>query len=158
MNNAPAEVLKIAPENIEIANLWLQVQDVKAVAEQLGVSVETVTSALDRKEVRSYTNHVFFEVGFNNRVLMRTTMDTIIKKKLEEMDDAEVGSSKDIVDILNMSHKMTMDLLDKELQLKKIEESIAIKNQTNIQINDSGNKYAHLLDRLINKEVKVANE
>jgi hypothetical protein len=152
MQNAPAEVLKIAPENLEVANCWLQLQDTGKVSQVLNLSIDTISSILNRKEVRSYTNHVFFEVGYNNKTKMRKAMDALITRKFKELDEAEIGSSKDIADLLVMSHKMTMDLLDKEIQIKKLEESIAIKNQTNIQINDSGNKYAHLLEKLIESE------
>jgi molybdenum cofactor biosynthesis enzyme len=82
---------------------------------------------------------------------MRKLLDAIIEKKLEEMDDAGVGSNKDIVEILTLSHKMTMEALDKELQLRKLEQS-NIKTQTNIQINDGtggGSNYGNLIEKIL---------
>ena len=85
-------------------------------------------------------------------------MDTIIKKKLEEMDDAGIGSSKDIKELLELSHKMTMDQLNAMIALKKLEES-SVKTQTNIQINDAGggSKYGALVERLIKGDIIEAS-
>lgn len=147
----PAEVLDISPEALEIANCYLQNQSIAAVADTLDVSQELVAQILDRREVKAYINQVFFEVGFNNRFRLRDVMDAIIKKKLQEMDEADVGSSKDILEILALSHKMTMDALDREIQLEKIRSGNNVpRSQVNVQINDSGTNYGNLIERLIN--------
>ncbi len=147
----PAEVLEISPEGLEIANAFLQCQDIAKTAEDLGVSREIVASYLERREVKAYVDSVFFNLGFNNRFKMRGLMDTIIKKKLEELDSADIGSNKDIADLMALSHKMTMELMDKEIQLEKIR-SANVKTQTNIQINDSGggSRYGSLIEQLLN--------
>lgn len=151
--NTPAEVLNISPESLEVANAYLQTPNIKDVSDQLGLSSDTVSIILDRKEVRAYINSVFFSTGFNNRFMVRDLMDTIIKRKLQEMDEADIGSNKDIMDILTLSHKISMEMLDKEIQLEKIRaEKAAPKKQTNIQINEAGpgqSKYSSLIERLI---------
>jgi flagellar motor switch/type III secretory pathway protein FliN len=147
MQNAPAEVIKINPESLEIANEYLQTQNAKEVANMLGISAQEVSEVLARKEVREYVNQVFFDIGYNNRVKMRSAMDAVIKRKFQDLEEAETGSSKDIADLLALSHKFTMELMDKELQLEKLR-SVDIKTQTNIQINGGGN-YNSLLERLI---------
>jgi hypothetical protein len=155
MNNLPtahpAEVLEISPEGLEIANAFLQCQDIGKTAEDLGISRELVASYLERREVKAYVDSVFFNLGFNNRFKMRGLMDTIIQKKLQEMDEAEIGSNKDISELLALSHKMTMELMDKEIQLEKIR-SANVKTQTNIQINDAGggSRYGSLIEQLLN--------
>lgn len=153
--NAPAECMAIDPEGLEVANTYLQNPDIQAVSLELDISTELVTEILARREVKAYIDSVFFNTGFNNRFQMRKLMDTIIKKKLQDMDEAETGSTKDITEILALSHKMTVDLMDKELQLEKLRQSTA-KVQTNIQINDSGSgstNYASLLQQLMNNNV-----
>ena len=78
-------------------------------------------------------------------------MDTVIEKKLQEMEEADIGSSKDITEILALSHKMSMDLLDKQIKLATIEgKNQVIKNQTNVQINEAvgGTNYESLLNKL----------
>lgn len=155
---SPAEALQISPENLEIANCYLELQDSQQVANALDVPVDFVTRTLARSEIKAYINQVFYEVGFNNRFRMRDLMDTLIKKKLSDMQESETGSNKDIVDLIALSHKMSMELLDKEIQLEKLKQgsaAAAIKTQTNIQINDGlgdGTKYGALISKLISGE------
>jgi hypothetical protein len=149
----PAEVLEISPEALEVANCYLQLQDANKVADELGVSPELVTQILAKREVKAYVDQVFFDLGFNNRFKMRAAMDAIISKKFEELDEAGVGSNKDILEIMALSHKMTMELMDKEIQLRKLQGSNAPKSQVNVQINDGGSNYAKLLERIIDNNV-----
>ena len=144
----PAEALSISPEALEVANCYLQEQDTTKVALTLGTTPELVAQVLARREVKAYVDQVFFDMGFNNRFKMRRAMDAIISKKFQEMDEAGVGSGKDILEILALSHKMTMETLDKQLQLEKLRES-NIRTQTNIQINDGGSNYSTLISRLL---------
>ena len=154
MTSSPAEVLNISPENLEIANCFLQLQDSKKVADALDIPVDLVTRVLARSEIKAYTNQVFFELGFNNRFQMRELMDTLIKKKLQDMAESDTGSNKDILDIIAQSHKMTLELMDREIQLEKLrqDKNSNVKTQTNIQINDGigdGTKYGALISKLI---------
>lgn len=149
----PAEVLAISPEALEVANAYLQVQSIPKVAEELSMPVDLITSILERTEVKSYIDQVFLDTGFNNRFTMRAAMDAILQKKFEEMDEAGVGSSKDIIEIMALSHKMTMELMDREIALRKLNGS-HVKNQVNVQINDQGgSNYKNLLDRLMSGTV-----
>ena len=111
----PAETIKISPEALEVANCYLQLQDAKQVAHELDLDPETVTGYLQRREVKSYIDSVFFDTGYNNRFLMRRAMDALIRQKFQELEESGVGSSKDIAGLLAMSHKMSMDLLDREI-------------------------------------------
>ena len=151
--HAPAEGLQISPEQLEIANCYLQLQDARAVASELELPVSIVTDILARSEVKHYINQVFFDVGFNNRFKMRSAMDALIKKKFQDMEESETGSSKDIAELLALSHKMSIELLDREIQLEKIraERGTGIKNQVNVQINDGGDgtKYGALIAKLM---------
>jgi hypothetical protein len=151
----PAETLKISPEALEIANCYLQLQDARQVAHELSIDPELVTTTLARKEVRGYIDQVFFDTGYNNRFLMRQAMDAIIRQKFQELDEAGVGSSKDIAELLALSHKMSMDLLDREIQLEKIRQgNPGPQRQVNVQINEGGDgtKYGQLIHKLISGE------
>ncbi len=155
----PAETLVISPESLEVANAYLQCPDMAKVADSLDMPVDVISNILDRREVKAYINNVFFNTGFNNRFQVRDLMDAIIKKKLAEMDDADIGSTKDITEIMALSHKITMETLDKEIQLEKIRAAAQIKTQTNIQINDSGgSKYASLIEQLVRGNTIDAND
>lgn len=149
--NHPAEVLQISPEALEVANSYLQLQNIPKVAQDLDLPIEQVVEVLERREVKSYLDNVFFDMGFNNRHKMRQAMDVIIQKKFQELDEAGIGSNKDIIEILALSHKMSMEYMDKQIQLEKLRGS-NIRSQVNVQINEAGSNsnYGSLIERIIN--------
>lgn len=147
--NLPAQTLTIAPEALEVANCYLQLQDSKRVADELDLQPDLVTEILSRREVRAYIDHVFMDTGFNNKFEMRAAMDALIKQKFQELHESGTGSTKDIAELLQISHKMSMDLLDREIQLEKIRAGTAPGKQVNVQINDDGSKYSSLISKLI---------
>lgn len=144
----PAEVVNISPEGLEVANCFLQLQDLKKVAHELDLPTEIVSQILSKREVKAYIDNVFFNTGFNNRFKMRKAMDALIQKKFQELEESDTGSAKDIADLLALSHKMTMEQLDRELEIEKARQS-SIKSQVNVQINDGGSKYDNLIKQLI---------
>jgi hypothetical protein len=78
-------------------------------------------------------------------------MDSIIDKKMEELEEAEIGSSKDILDILTVAHKMRMEEMKAMVDYEKLHKAPEIQNQTNVQINEGmgeGN-YGRLMKQLL---------
>ena len=150
----PAETVRISPEALEVANAYLQLNDARAVAQELDLDPEVVTNLLARREVKTYIDSVFFDSGYNNRFLMRRAMDALIKQKFSELEESQTGSNKDIAELLQMSHKMSMDLMDREIQLAKAQQSTSPQKQVNVQINEGldGSKYSQLVQRLITGE------
>ena len=154
---SPAETLTISPEALEVANCYLQVQSIREVALNLDISPELVSQYLGRREVKAYIDHVFMDIGFNNQYKMRSAIDAVIKKKFQEMQEADTGSTKDITEILALSHKMTMDVLDRQIKLEQIrsQPAPASKSQVNVQINNEGSasNYDKLLNKLMGAQV-----
>lgn len=150
-NYTPTELLEIDPENLEVANSFLQLQSAEKVADQLQIPVVLVTKILAKKEIKTYINQVFFDLGFNNRFTMRAAMDAVLRKKFQEMEEADCGSSKDIAELLSLSHKMTMEQLDREIQLEKLRGEGGPKSQVNVQINEGGDgtRYGALIAQLL---------
>jgi len=150
MLTTPAEVLEINPENLEVANCYLQNQDIVKVAELMEIPVPMVSQILQNKQVKSYIDNVFMNLGFNNQFKMREAMDAVLRKKFQDMEEADVGSSKDIIEIMALSHKMSMEYLQKQIELEKMQQQ-NIKSQVNVQINDSGDstKYGQLIKQLV---------
>lgn len=83
-------------------------------------------------------------------------MDALIKKKFQDLEEADVGSSKDIIEILALSHKMTMEQMARQIELEKLQ-SANIKSQVNVQINEAGDgtKYGRLIQQLVNLDSNV---
>jgi hypothetical protein len=151
----PTEVVSISPESLEIANCYLQLQDMRAVSSELDIPISIVSEALNKREVKAYIDNVFFDIGYNNRFKIRQAMDAIIAKKFQDMDEAEMGSGKDIADLLALSHKMSIEYLSKQIEMEKLRQQneTNIRSQTNIQINDNGGtNYTNLLNRLLETE------
>ena len=144
----PAEVLQISPEALEVANCYLQLQDIDKVAFELDITRDYAASVLTRKEVKAYVDNVFLNLGFNNRFKMRAAMDAVIQKKFQELQESDMGSTKDIADLLALSHKMTMDEMARQIELEKLQQT-SIKSQVNVQINNGGSKYDNLMRQLM---------
>jgi phage terminase small subunit len=93
-----------------------------------------VAEYVNKPEIQRYITEVYLNSGYRNRFKIAEVMDTIIEKKLQEMEEAEIGSSKDIMEIMQAAHKMRMDEIDRMIELEKAKQKKPA-NQTNIQIN-----------------------
>lgn len=142
MNKLPT----ISPEGLELANAYLTYGSLKEAASSLAISPEKAAEILDRREVRSYIDQVYLDLGYRNRFRLANLLDEIIEKKLEEAQESDMYTSKDLVDLISLAHKMRQD------ELKMQQQQTTIKNQTNVQINETpfgqGN-YGALMQKLL---------
>ena len=75
-------------------------------------------------------------------------------RRLDEAEESEVYSSKDLADLVGLAHKIRMDELKAQTELEKAR-SMTIKTQNNVQINSGempfgqGN-YGELMKKLLN--------
>ena len=75
-------------------------------------------------------------------------------RRLDEADESEVYTSKDLADLVGLAHKIRMDELKAQTELEKAE-ACTIKTQNNVQINSGempfgqGN-YGELMKKLLN--------
>lgn len=146
------EISTISPEGLEIANCYLQFGNIKAVTEYVGVPEDKVVELLNKREVKRYIDTVYLDLGYRNKNNIGSLLDEMIQSKLEEAQETGVYSSKDLADLLQMAHKMRMDEIKAQAELIKAENT-QIKNQTNVQINESlpfgqGN-YGKLMEKLL---------
>jgi len=153
MNNlAKVEDAHISPEGLEIANTYLKTTSVADTALSLGLPEDQVSRYLGQREVKKYVDTVFLDVGYRNRFKLAGALDDIIERKLEELDEADMTSNKDIADLLQMAHKIRMDEIKAQTDASKAEQS-SIKNQTNVQINDNSTfgegNYGELMKKLL---------
>lgn len=146
---SPVDMIRISPESLDIANCYLALQSVTGVSEELGVPTDVITATLAKSEVRAYIDSVFLDLGWNNQYRLSALMDSLIDKKLQEMEEADVGSGKDILEILQAKHKMAMETMAMQIKLEQAKLS-GPRNQVNVQINDGGNGgYQDLLKNLM---------
>lgn len=137
------DIVKIAPENLEVANAYLSTGSALVAAEQLGVSPDTVYAIIEKSDVKEYMNQVYLDQGYRNRFRLAELLDEIIENKIEEARESEVYSSKDLVDIIGLAHKISQDH-------SKTTASTAIAKQSNTQVNVYGDgNYGKLMEKLL---------
>jgi 3-hydroxyisobutyrate dehydrogenase-like beta-hydroxyacid dehydrogenase len=139
-------LVKLAPENLEVANAYLSMGCAMKAASSLGITPDVVHSVLAKSEVKEYMNSVYLDQGYRNRFRLAELLDEIIENKLQEAREAGMYSSKDLVDILALAHKVAED--------HRKEPKNTIRQQNNVQINSpfgEGN-YGKLMEKLLGTE------
>lgn len=136
------DLVALRPEDLDLANAYLEYGSAREVSDQLGIPYEVVVSHLDRTDVKNYLNNVYLDRGFRNRNKIAEVMDRIIDSKLEEAIESGMYSSKDLLDILALAHKMRME----EIKMSQGQES----NSPVVQIaNFGGGNYGQLMEKLL---------
>ena len=146
---------RISPEGLEIANAYLELGNIPAVSARLNVAEQDVTELLAKREVKSYIDTVYLDSGYRNRFKLGAALDDLIERKLEEAEESEMYSNKDLADLIQMAHKMRMDELKAQAEMEKAKAS-QIKTQNNVQINaevpfGQGN-YGELMKKLLKEK------
>lgn len=134
MSNTAHEIIPISPEQLEIAQTYISTQSIQDTAARLKISEVQVSQYLRKPEVKAYLDHVYISSGYRNRFKLAEVLENILEKKLEELADAEMTSSKDILDIILAIDKLRTNELKHMVEVEKIRNSKP-SNQTNIQIN-----------------------
>ena len=143
---------KMSPEGLEIANSYLEHGSIPAVASKLRVSQNEVTEILNKREIKQYIDTVFLDTGYRNRFKLSETLDMLIEKKLEESEETQIYTNKDMADLLQMAHKMRMEEIKAQTEMEKAKAQ-TVKTQVNIQDNSGtpfgqGN-YGELIKKLM---------
>lgn len=155
MNNLPAE--RIQPEAMEVVEAYLRNdRDVNRTAEDLNTTPTVISDLINKREVRSYLDHLFMESGYRNREKFFNILDNVLEAKMEELDEAQMSSSMDIMDILKIYHSMKIKELELSIKLQELQQGSkgqTAKTINNLQINNSSG-YDNLLSRIISGDKK----
>jgi len=145
-------VTKMSPEGLEIANAYLAKGNIPDVCTALGVSENEVSEVLNKREIKQYIDTVFLDTGYRNRFKISETLDMLIEKKLEEADETEIYTTKDMADLLQMAHKMRIEELKAQTEMEKAKAQV-VKTQVNIQDNSGSpfgqGNYGELIKKLM---------
>ena len=146
---------RISPEGLDIANAYLELGNIPAVSARLNVAEQDVSELLAKREVKAYIDQVFLDTGYRNRFKLGAALDDLIERKLEEAEESEMYSNKDLADLIQMAHNMRMDELKAQAEMEKAKAS-QIKTQNNVQINaevpfGQGN-YGELMKKLLKEK------
>ena len=143
---------RISPEGLEIANAYLELGSIPAVCSRLSINEAKASEYLQKREVKAYVDQVYLDTGYRNRFKLAEVLDTLIDAKMEEAEESQVYTSKDLADLVGMAHKIRMDELKAQTELEKAKAQ-TIKTQVNIQDNSQvpfgqGN-YGELMKKLL---------
>ena len=143
---------RISPEGLEIANAYLELGSIPAVCSRLSIDEAKASEYLQKREVKAYVDQVYLDTGYRNRFKLAEVLDTLIDAKMEEAEESEIYTSKDLADLVGMAHKIRMDELKAQTELEKAKAQ-TIKTQVNIQDNSQvpfgqGN-YGELMKNLL---------
>lgn len=136
---------KMELEDLVVANTYLQNgSSMDLTCRELELPSHEIYNILKKAEIKRYIDHIFLSNGYRNRDKIAKAFDTLIDAKMEEMDEAEITSSKDIAELLMMVHKIRMD------ETATANPKNAPVNQKNTQINvyNKGN-YGKLMEYII---------
>ena len=137
----------IQPESILIANTYLSVGcDIRACANSLDIAPGVVSNVVASRPVREYVQSILRASMMRKMDAITEKMDAIISKKLLELEDLEMTSSKDIADLLQMQHKMLLD------QAKIATTASSDKDVSVTQINNvfDNTAYGALMEKIVN--------
>ena len=142
----------MSPEGLEIANSYLEHGNIPAVCRTLGVTENEVSDALNKREIKQYIDTVFLDTGYRNRFKLSETLDMLIEKKLEEAEETQIYTTKDMADLVQMAHKMRIEEIKAQTEMEKAKAQ-TVKTQVNIQDNSGlpfgqGN-YGELIKKLM---------
>lgn len=145
------DLVRIAPESLEVANAFLETGSASDAALKLGLPKDVVHNNLAKREVKAYLDQVYLDQGYRNRFRLAEKLDEIIDRKFEEAEESEMYSNKDLADLLMMAHKMRMD----EIKAQQTG-GTTIAKQTNVQFNGTdalpGGNYGKLMEQLLNHD------
>lgn len=148
MSDLPAQSLQ--PEAIVVVEQYLRFnRDIDLVAAELNTTPTVIGDILNKREVRGYLDHLFMESGFRNREKFFDVLDNLLDAKIAELDEAQMGSSMDIMDIMKIYHGMKIKELELSIKLQELQSAKQSAGTiNNVQINNSSG-YDKLLDRII---------
>ena len=143
---------RISPEGLEIANAYLELGNIPAVSIRLKVDEGKISEYLLKREVKQYVDQVYLDTGYRNRTKLAETLDLLIEKKLEEAEETQIYTSKDMADLVQMAHKMRIEEIKAQTEMEKAKAQ-TVKTQVNIQDNSGvpfgqGN-YGELIKKLM---------
>lgn len=134
-------MLTILPENVTVANTYIETSSIEETASRLKISREKVSEIISTKPVRDYISNAYLDSGYRNRFTLANLLDDMIKTKVEEAVETGFYTKADLLELMQFAHKLRMD------EIKAGTPS----SQTNVQINNEfgGNNYGDLMKKLL---------
>lgn len=144
-----AQPERIAPEGAKVANTYLANGcSIHQTSLALKMPTHEISAVLHEPLVKNYVTSILREYGYSHMVQIAEKMDELISTKWTELEEAEIGSNKDIADLLALAHKFRMDM-SKMLQADTKAEP-GIQHNTQVNVYGKG-QYGKLMKMLTEK-------
>lgn len=101
--------IALRPEELDIANAYLEYGTAKDTAEQLQLPEFQVVQILERKDVKDYITGIYLDRGYRNKHKIGEVLDRMIASKLEEAEESGIYTSRDLLELLKFAHQIRMD-------------------------------------------------
>lgn len=138
----------VSPEGAEIANTYLaNACSIKDTSNVLGIPTYEISAVLHEPLIKAYVNGVLRESGYQSMLTVAEKLDELIEMKWTELQEAEIGSNKDISDLLALAHKVRLDM-SKLLQADTLKQGPGTLKQTQVNVYGEGS-YGKLMEKLI---------
>jgi len=138
----------ISPEGAAIATTYLaNACSLTCTSESLNLPTHTIAATLQQPLVKTYVNGILRENGYRHMVKIAEKLDDLVDQKWTELEEAEIGSNKDIADLLSLAHKMRMDM-SKLLQADIEKKGPGVQKNTQVNVYGEGS-YGKLMEKLI---------
>ena len=133
--------IALRPEELDIANAYLQYGTAKDTAEQLQIPEYQVVQILERKDVKDYITGIYLDRGYRNKHRIGEVLDRMIQSKLEEAEESGIYTNRDLLELLKFAHQIRVD----EIKNDQTGPTVNIANF------GQGN-YGQLMERLLSND------
>ena len=79
---------------------YLEVGNVPAVCARLKMDTAKVSEILNKREIKAYIDQVYLDTGYRNRFKLANSLDDLIERKLEEAEESQIYTNKDLADFI----------------------------------------------------------
>lgn len=134
------ELLTFDIRYIDLANDRLEGLSMEDLALKYDMPLFQIAEVLELPEVVRYVDKIVAGIGYNNRVKRAKLIEHIIEKKITEMEESEMWSRKDIVELL----KLAQD-----------EDKLTSPAAPTIQVNSQTNNYKTFMADLFDKPLEA---
>jgi len=138
----------VSPEGAKIANTYLaNACSIKDTSQALSMPTFEISAILQQPLVKTYVNSILREYSYGHMVKIAEKLDDLVDIKWAELEEAEIGSNKDIADLLALAHKMRLDMSN--LLQKDVAKGEGVTKNTQVNVYGEGS-YGLLMEKLIN--------
>jgi hypothetical protein len=122
---------RLAPEEYDVANAYLQCGSIEETAKYLQVPVHVITKTLREPNIKTYLDQIYLDLGYRNKNKLGALLDKMIDAKIEEAEETGIYTKKDLLELITLAHKMRMDEIKAEKEVNNVVNIANIGQETN---------------------------